>query len=250
MANDFLPFCGTTTGSNLLTQSEYVADAQRPIGNQPGIARSKLVNKALRQSAWIASEFAKFLNVRTGDDVLDDQNSTNLQATINKALPNIGAAYSGYHDSSCPWATTSNTYTDFTPSGTAVLTQRVSSGISGVTTAAGNLPGITFTPASTTAVYIIKASCVVSITNTVGNNASGSIRLYDGTTEIVRGNDIFKGAQIGILMTSVTMEGLYIPGTVSPVTVKVQGLVGGDPGYNMDLQYVGSAIEWMLLRIK
>jgi hypothetical protein len=48
--NEILRFAETDTGTNLLTQSEYAADSQRPIGNQPGVARSKLVNKALRLS--------------------------------------------------------------------------------------------------------------------------------------------------------------------------------------------------------
>ena len=59
--NEILQFAETDTGTNLLTQAEYLADAQRPIGNQPGVARSKLVNKALRQSSLIASGIAEFL---------------------------------------------------------------------------------------------------------------------------------------------------------------------------------------------
>jgi hypothetical protein len=80
--NDFLPFCETFTGTNLLTQPDYITDGQRPIGNQPGVARSKLVNKALRQSTYIAAALAQYLSDSTGDNVLDDATPANVIATM------------------------------------------------------------------------------------------------------------------------------------------------------------------------
>ena len=38
--NEILLFGNVDTGTNLLTQAEYLADSQRPNGNQPGIARA------------------------------------------------------------------------------------------------------------------------------------------------------------------------------------------------------------------
>lgn len=69
--NEILPFAGTDTGTNLLTQAEYNADSQRPIGNQPGVARSKLVNKVLRQTSLIAAAVAQFLANRQANDITD-----------------------------------------------------------------------------------------------------------------------------------------------------------------------------------
>lgn len=69
--NEILPFASTNTGTNLLTQSEYAADAQRTTGNQPGIARSKLVNKALRQSSLIAAGLAEFIADYQSNNVND-----------------------------------------------------------------------------------------------------------------------------------------------------------------------------------
>lgn len=88
MANNFLPFCDTDTGSNLLTQGEYAADPQRGIGNQPGIARAKLVNKALRQSAAITSQFAQFMEDKIGESIIDDGDVAALLVQIKKALAN------------------------------------------------------------------------------------------------------------------------------------------------------------------
>lgn len=84
--NDFLPFCPTTTGTNLLTQGQYAVDADLSIGNQPGVARSKLVNKALRQATYIASCLAQFLSNQTGQDVLDDATSSEILATMTQAF--------------------------------------------------------------------------------------------------------------------------------------------------------------------
>lgn len=84
--NDLLPFCPTDTGSNLLTESEYLAAADRTSGNKPGVASSKLVNKALRQAAFIASNFAQYLVNKTGLNVVDDANDANLLAVITAGL--------------------------------------------------------------------------------------------------------------------------------------------------------------------
>lgn len=76
--NEILLFAETDTGSNLLTQVEYDGDAQRPIGNQPGVARSKLVNKALRQSSLIASGVAEFLADNQSNNITDGLTPQNI----------------------------------------------------------------------------------------------------------------------------------------------------------------------------
>lgn len=84
--NDYLLFTPTDTGSNLLTQAEYAADAQRTIGNQPGVARSKLVNKAARQASVIASQLAQLVANVTGGDMLDDGSTAAIIARMTSAL--------------------------------------------------------------------------------------------------------------------------------------------------------------------
>lgn len=71
MANNYLTFCPTDTSTNLLTNSEYSAASDRTSGNQPGVAKSKLVNKALRQASFVISSFAQFLANTTGADIID-----------------------------------------------------------------------------------------------------------------------------------------------------------------------------------
>ena len=88
--NEILQFAETDTGTNLLTQAEYLADAQRPIGNQPGVARSKLVNKALRQSSLIAAAVAQFIADNQANNVVDTATPATIADWIEAAVRSIG----------------------------------------------------------------------------------------------------------------------------------------------------------------
>jgi hypothetical protein len=69
--NEILPFATSNIGTNLLTQAEYTADEQRTIGHQPGIARSKLANKAMRQASLMAAGLAEFIADYQANNVTD-----------------------------------------------------------------------------------------------------------------------------------------------------------------------------------
>lgn len=84
--NNFLPFCPTDTGNNLLTQVQYAGAADRTNGVQPGIASSKLNNKSVRQANVLASQIAQFVCNKTGSDMLDDGDLTVLLATLTAAF--------------------------------------------------------------------------------------------------------------------------------------------------------------------
>lgn len=90
--NDFVPFCNENTGTNLPTQSAYLANPDLPLGNQPGIASSSLNNKALRQGTTIAAIVAQYVANATNTNVTDVQNSsdhaipTALLAQLTSAL--------------------------------------------------------------------------------------------------------------------------------------------------------------------
>lgn len=91
--NNFLPFCPTDTGTNLLPQNEYAVASDRDVGNQPGVAKSRLVNKALRQSAFVTSQVAQYLANKLDENVVDNANTAAFQAQLVSALaPNNNAA--------------------------------------------------------------------------------------------------------------------------------------------------------------
>lgn len=77
--SEILTFCPNDTGTNLLTQAEYSADSQRTNGNQPGTASSKLNNKALKQSALVASAMAAWVAELQSTDVTDLLTSAQLK---------------------------------------------------------------------------------------------------------------------------------------------------------------------------
>lgn len=84
--NKILKFAELDTTSNLLTDAEYLADAQRVVGNQPGVARSKLVNKALRQSSVVAAAIAQFIADNQLLDVEDSDTVEDLASMFGSAL--------------------------------------------------------------------------------------------------------------------------------------------------------------------
>lgn len=146
--NEILQFAETDTGTNLLTQAEYLADAQRPIGNQPGVARSKLVNKALRQSSLIAAGIAEFLADNQSNNITDSltpQNIADYMAAVVRSL-GIPTAVAG--------GTADAITADFTPNvaltnGTTVI---VRAGAANTTTTP------TFSPDGLTAKTIVKGN--------------------------------------------------------------------------------------------
>ena len=90
--NFILPFCATDSGTNLLTQAQYLADSQRPIGHQPGTARSVLANKVLRQTAVMAAGLGQFIANEQADDVVDTLTPAEVAAMLLLAVRNAVSA--------------------------------------------------------------------------------------------------------------------------------------------------------------
>ena len=87
--NEILAFATQDTGTNLLTQQEYDGDIERTIGHQPGIARSKLENKVLRQSSLMAAGLAQFILGNQDDSVTDSMTAQQVADAINLSVSNI-----------------------------------------------------------------------------------------------------------------------------------------------------------------
>lgn len=97
--NQFLQFCPTDTGTNLVAQADYAVDDDRVSGQKPGAASSALNNKALRQANFITSQVAQYLADTENVDVLDDGLTTKAQAiiraTFDRLLPQVSQYTSG-----------------------------------------------------------------------------------------------------------------------------------------------------------
>ena len=146
--NEILRFAETDTGTNLLTQAEYAADSQRPIGNQPGVARSKLVNKALRQSSLIAAGVAEFLADNQSNNITDSLTPQNIADCMAVCVRSLGVP------TAVAGGTADAITADFTPNvaltnGTTVI---VRAGAANTTTTP------TFAPDGLTAKTIVKGN--------------------------------------------------------------------------------------------
>ncbi|WP_049583112.1 phage tail protein [Photorhabdus luminescens] len=90
--NEFLTF-GIAEGANVLSNEEYAALAARVNGFSSGVAKSRELNKAWRQSSIITHILADFIAKESGNDVLDNGNidalKSNLALAIKNALPEM-----------------------------------------------------------------------------------------------------------------------------------------------------------------
>lgn len=223
--NNFLPFCPTDTGGNLLTQSAYNLSTDRTSGNKPGIASAALNNRALRQANFITSNLAQLASNITGDDTLDDNNSTNMLATLGKAF--------GMESYQSAPTTTSGAFANFSATWTAF----------DVT------PTLTFTPkwtgkfkvytnCYTYAQYSPTCSAAIRIFNSVGAGTllSDSIGLIsaDGTFNIathyaqaiytLTAGVSYSFIIQGSIPTGLTGLEILIDGTIAPIFIFAERL--------------------------
>jgi hypothetical protein len=85
IGTDFLPFA-TGPGANVVSQASYVADPLTGAGNQPGIARSNVNNKALRQGTFVAAGVSQFITEQLDEYVFDDANLASWVDKFRRAL--------------------------------------------------------------------------------------------------------------------------------------------------------------------
>ncbi|CAM6672786.1 Tail fiber protein [Enterobacter kobei] len=83
--NNFKPFA-TGAGANVMSQADWEALTALLTGFQSGKAASAQVNKALRQGTVMASVIGQFIADSTGQDVLDNGNTSVLLTNFLNAL--------------------------------------------------------------------------------------------------------------------------------------------------------------------
>lgn len=83
--NDFLPFA-TQAGANVMPQTDWAALAARAAGFSAGVASSAQINKALRQSSFVAAAVAQFVADNQGGNVADDGVVGNFEAQLIAAI--------------------------------------------------------------------------------------------------------------------------------------------------------------------
>lgn len=215
--NEILQFAETDTGTNLLTQAEYAADSQRPIGNQPGVARSKLVNKALRQSSLIAAGIAEFLADNQSNNITDSltpQNVADYMAAVVRSL-GIPTAVAG--------GTADAITADFTPNvaltnGTTVI---VRAGATNATTTP------TFAPDGLTAKTIVKGNNLALVAGDIAGAGHWLEMNFDTTLD----KWVLQNPAYGVL-------------TASTPAIKAQSPLGIGASITLDSSHVGRPLYY------
>lgn len=256
-------FTGTTTQTVLLPTTSIVAGQEYYIENKStGVVtvQSSGANTILTLSANTGAFFTALVATPTTAANWDFQVTPSITGSSSgNILTSTGAtsaptwqAASGtsptgsyaqaFHINGNAWTTTSTTFANLTHSvGTATLTVRNSNGIT-LTAGASSVAGITFTPAASTAVYIITATFT-----DLGDGNFHYFRFNDGTLSF---GSMENGAGTGFV-ASYTMTGIYVPGTASAVTVQIQGAVSSTGLLTIGSAslLLGSSIEWSIVRI-
>ncbi|WP_250512709.1 hypothetical protein [Caballeronia sp. INDeC2] len=111
--NDFLPFA-TGGSANVLTQAQWAALASVSTGFQSGLADSKSVNKALRQSSIMSAVVAQFIVNQTGQNATDDGTTATLIANLLAAVRASSNAVVGSMRNAKMYVTTASASATFT----------------------------------------------------------------------------------------------------------------------------------------
>lgn len=127
--NDFLPFA-TGGSANVLTQAQWAALGALLNGFQSGIADSKSINKAFRQSSIMSAVLAQFIVDQTGANATDDGTTATLLTNLKKAMPGrllrtsvytlVGGVQMVSVNGGAFTATGANTFTPLSASTTAI----------------------------------------------------------------------------------------------------------------------------------
>ncbi len=82
--NDFIGFASNGS-ANIMSQADYAAAAEQGDGVQPGMASSRLANKAWRQGANMAAALGLMISGQ-GENALDNGDLAGLQTSFENAL--------------------------------------------------------------------------------------------------------------------------------------------------------------------
>lgn len=234
---------GTVTGSNLsgTNTGDITLTA---VGATPSANAASLSGQALT--------LQPFDGTHPGIVTASGGGTTNfLRADGTWAVPagggggSAGSFFNGFMSGASSWTISSSSYVAGVNSGGNALTTTATNGIT-VTAGASNVAGIVFTPASTSAVYLVTATGTMSCN---GTTLQVSCALTDGTTRIgTSGTGLDSGnSQAGQIPFTISKP--YLPGTTSPVTLQILQDAGGGVTILGSQLARQPAIEWSILRI-
>lgn len=168
---------------------------------------------------------------------------SNGTAYVNTRLP-MANFFVGYFGSGSQWTSNNTGYVDGTNSGGNALTTVSNQGLS-VAAAASNVQGLTFTPPSTTATYLVTAT--LTIDNT-GTTITGYATLTDanhaGLPLMGECNNRLTGVR-----SSCTLSGVFAPASTSAQTVKIQLASSSGTGTTETIGSLVGGAWWTIVQL-
>jgi hypothetical protein len=129
---------------------------------------------------------------------------------------------SAYFDTTATWSASSTSFIDPTNATSDTLHALKSNGLS-ISAAGSSKLGITFTPAASTSVYLITAN--ITLIGTIATSDWLAAKLWDGTTIIALAS--INTDTVAAYAFPTTLNGIFVPGTASAVTVTIQLAAAG-----------------------
>ena len=98
--NEILQFGadGTEGAQDIMSQAEYETAADRSKGNQPGIAKRELVNKALRQLSLVCAGLCDMLAEYYENGILDNGDKTQIKNALDATIRAVALTESATDD--------------------------------------------------------------------------------------------------------------------------------------------------------
>ena len=155
----------------------------------------------------------------------------------------LANSWSGAHDLTCLWNRTNTVYGDPTADASCALVEKTNSNFGTVTSVAGLLPGITFTPSRVGRYWV----CALAKVHVGTANVIAATRLWDGTTVISEHETVHATTSNGGELTH-SLCGIYVVTNTSAKTLSIQSKIGSG---TVAIGALGgsSAIEWSIFQI-
>lgn len=173
--------------------------------------------------------------------VLTSNGGTSAPSWQPSSSSTTGTYWNGYFVGGNTWTATSSTSSSMTHgSGTATLTKRA--GNITVSAAASSKAGITFTPASSSSIYLVTAN--------FADEADGNYHAYtfQDNNGVITGQ-VNRVATAGTA-TGLCLVGIYVPATASAITLEIYGATqAGTAQINTTGFTISNSIEFSLVQL-
>lgn len=159
-----------------------------------------------------------------------------------------GLSWSGYHDATCIWTTTSTSYADPSDDASCTLSERTNRNFGTVVTYGAAKPGITFTPKKSGTYFVCARSALYN--STVSGYSTMALNTTGGTTATIGTGGIRQGTSSGSNdEKSVTLCGLVNLTSATSTTVRLQIAASTGTTTLADLSSGGTSVEWSIFNV-